>query len=145
MSNRAALGAAGVPSGAFKVEEAEVRLLLPERVRVDAKREGGVGMAELRSNPSDALPRRQRKAREDVFPVSRSRTFGWSKLRDTLRGLRPQGASRYGWKEEAIPIGGTPPWATSRRMHSSAIARAGRSGAPDLPETPLLSPMLSDA
>ena len=107
MSNRAALGAAGLPSGAFKVEEAEVRLLLPERVRVDAKREGGVGMAELRSNPSDALPRRQRKAREDVFPVSRSRTFGWSKLRDTLRGLRPQGESRYGWKEEAFPIGGT--------------------------------------
>jgi hypothetical protein len=47
MSNRAALGAAGLPSGAFKVEEAEVRLLLPERVRVDAKREGRVGMAEL--------------------------------------------------------------------------------------------------
>jgi hypothetical protein len=40
MGDRAALGAAGVPSGAAKVEEAEVCLLLSERVRVDAKREG---------------------------------------------------------------------------------------------------------
>jgi hypothetical protein len=36
MGDRAALGAAGVPSGAAKIEEAEVRLLLPERVGVDA-------------------------------------------------------------------------------------------------------------
>ncbi len=42
MSNRAALGAAGVPFGAAEVEETQVRLLLAECVRVYVKREGGV-------------------------------------------------------------------------------------------------------
>jgi hypothetical protein len=37
-----------------------------------------------------------------VFPVSGSWTLGWSNLRDTLRGLRPRGASRHDEQEEAI-------------------------------------------
>jgi hypothetical protein len=37
-----------------------------------------------------------------LFPVSRSWTFGWPNLRDTLRGLRPRGASRHDEQEEAI-------------------------------------------
>jgi hypothetical protein len=41
-------GAAGVPSGAAKVEEAQVGFLFPECVRVDAKGQLGVCVAELR-------------------------------------------------------------------------------------------------
>jgi hypothetical protein len=37
-----------------------------------------------------------------LFPISRSWTFRWSQLRDTLRGFGPRGESRYGWTEEAI-------------------------------------------
>ena len=37
-----------------------------------------------------------------VFPVSRTRTFGYPKLRDTSRGLVPRGESRNGSRKEAI-------------------------------------------
>ncbi len=53
--NRSALGAAGVPSGAAKVEEAEVRLFFPEGVSVDAKGQLGVRVAQLRRDPAHAL------------------------------------------------------------------------------------------
>ena len=69
MSNHSALGAAGVPFGAAKVEETEVRFLLAERVGIDAKRKRRVGMAELRLKPPNALPRRQRELQLNHFSV----------------------------------------------------------------------------
>ena len=69
MGDCSTLGAAGVPFGAAKVEEAEVRLLLAERVRVDAQCQLGVRVPELRGDPSHALARRQREARVRVTGV----------------------------------------------------------------------------
>ena len=69
MTNRPKLGAAGVPSGAAKIEEAEVRLLLAHRVGVDAEGQLRVGVAELGGDPANALPRGQGEARISVTGV----------------------------------------------------------------------------
>ncbi len=62
----------GVPSGAAKVEEAEVRLLLAERVRVHAQGQLGVRVTELRGHPAHALARGQREARVGVARIVES-------------------------------------------------------------------------
>ena len=63
------VGAAWVPSGAAKVEEREVRLLLPERMRVHAECQLRVAVAQLRGDPPNALSRRKGEARIRVARV----------------------------------------------------------------------------
>jgi len=63
------LGAAGVPFGAAKVEEAEVGFFLWERVSVYAEREFGVCVAELGRVPTHALARSEREAREGMAGI----------------------------------------------------------------------------
>ncbi len=61
-----------MPSGAAKVEEAEIGFLFPECVRIDTKGQFGVRVPELRRNPANALPRGQSQARERVSAVVKS-------------------------------------------------------------------------
>ena len=65
------LGAAGVPFGAAEIEEREVDILLGHRVRVDPQRQLRVAVAQLRCDPADALPGRERETRIGVASVRR--------------------------------------------------------------------------
>ena len=63
------LGAAGVPFGAAEIEERQVLFRFSQGVRVDPEGEGGVGVAQLRGDPTDALPGRERETRVGVAGV----------------------------------------------------------------------------
>ncbi len=89
-SDRMLLGAAGVPFGVAEIEETQIRFLFAKRVRIDAEGQSGVRVTKLRSDPANALTRRQRDLRRDTRQPSGTQN------RPEARVPHPQGATPAG-------------------------------------------------